>query len=182
LRINENFERMLADHFCWCAVTVDRDAAQAVITVSTVLYVGRRAEIGDLYVLPEHRSQRLARRLVELPGLGTVRKAVRRSLSPSRRSGSSGISSLNSTGWSKLAARAHSATYNSDRHLHCVMTGSKAVRFKPSKCFQVCASKRDQASKQCNKLIGQLANCCRRSMQIGRHGKPGVNRAIRGPS
>jgi GNAT superfamily N-acetyltransferase len=67
LRIAENFARMLADPCCWCAVAVDRHAAQAVITVSTVLYVewGRRAEIGDLYVLPEHRRRGLARRLVE---------------------------------------------------------------------------------------------------------------------
>jgi GNAT superfamily N-acetyltransferase len=37
------------------------------ITVSTVLYVewGRLGEIGDLYVLPEHRCNGLARRLVE---------------------------------------------------------------------------------------------------------------------
>ena len=67
LRIAENFDRMLADPFCWCAVAVDRDTTQGVITVSTVLYVewGRLAEIGDLYVLPEHRRRGLALRLVE---------------------------------------------------------------------------------------------------------------------
>ena len=67
LRIAENFDRMLADLSCWCAVAVKRDAAQAVITVSTALYVewGGVAEIGDLYVLPERRRQGLARRLVE---------------------------------------------------------------------------------------------------------------------
>ena len=58
---------MLADPFCWCAVATDGEVAQAVIAVSTVLYVewGRLGEIGDLYVLPEHRRNGLARRLVE---------------------------------------------------------------------------------------------------------------------
>jgi GNAT superfamily N-acetyltransferase len=66
-RIAENFDRMLADPFCWSAVAVDGKTAQAVITVSTVLYVewGRLGEIGDLYLLPEHRRNGLARRLVE---------------------------------------------------------------------------------------------------------------------
>jgi GNAT superfamily N-acetyltransferase len=66
-RIAENSDRMLADPFCWCALAVDGDGAQGVITVSTVLYVewGRLGEIGDLYVLPEHRRQGLARHLVE---------------------------------------------------------------------------------------------------------------------
>ena len=66
-RIAENFDRMLADPFCWCAVATDGEVAQAVIAVSTVLYVewGRLGEIGDLYVLPEHRRNGLARRLVE---------------------------------------------------------------------------------------------------------------------
>jgi GNAT superfamily N-acetyltransferase len=66
-RIAENFDRMLADPFCWSALAIDGETAQAVITVSTVLYVewGRLGEIGDLYVLPEHRRTGLARRLVE---------------------------------------------------------------------------------------------------------------------
>jgi GNAT superfamily N-acetyltransferase/catechol 2,3-dioxygenase-like lactoylglutathione lyase family enzyme len=66
-RIAENFDRMLADPLCWSALAADGEAAQAVITVSTVLYVewGRLGEIGDLYVLPEHRRNGLARRLVE---------------------------------------------------------------------------------------------------------------------
>lgn len=65
--IAENFDRMLADPFCWSALAVDGETAQAIITVSTVLYVewGRLGEIGDLYVLPEHRRKGLARRLVE---------------------------------------------------------------------------------------------------------------------
>jgi hypothetical protein len=56
-RIAENLDRMLADPCCWCALAVDGGTPQAVITVSTVLYVewGRLGEIGDLYVLPEHR-------------------------------------------------------------------------------------------------------------------------------
>ena len=66
-RIAENFDRMLADPLCWSALASDGEAAQAIITVSTVLYVewGRLGEIGDLYVLPEHRRNGLARRLVE---------------------------------------------------------------------------------------------------------------------
>jgi GNAT superfamily N-acetyltransferase len=66
-RIVENFDRMLTDPFCWSALAVDGETAQAIITVSTVLYVewGRLGEIGDLYVLPEHRRKGLARRLVE---------------------------------------------------------------------------------------------------------------------
>jgi len=56
-RIAENFDRMLADPLCWSALASDGEAAQAVITVSTVFYVewGRLGDIGDLYVLPEHR-------------------------------------------------------------------------------------------------------------------------------
>ena len=66
-RISENFDRMLADPFCWSALAVDGETAQAVITVSTVLYVewGRLGEIGDLYVRPEHRRKGLGRCLVE---------------------------------------------------------------------------------------------------------------------
>jgi GNAT superfamily N-acetyltransferase len=66
-RIAENLDRMLADTSCWCALAVDEGAAQAIITVSTALYIewGRLGEIGDLYVLPEHRRLGLARRLVE---------------------------------------------------------------------------------------------------------------------
>lgn len=66
-RIAENFDRMLADSSCWCALATDGDVAQGVITVSTMLYVewGRLGEIGDLYVSPEHRRHGLARRLIE---------------------------------------------------------------------------------------------------------------------
>jgi GNAT superfamily N-acetyltransferase len=66
-RIAENFDRMLADPSCWCALARDGEITQGLITVSTVLYVewGRLGEIGDLYVLPEHRRHGLARRLVE---------------------------------------------------------------------------------------------------------------------
>jgi GNAT superfamily N-acetyltransferase len=65
--IAENFDRMIADPSCWSALAVDGETAQAVITVSTVRYVewGRLGEIGDLYVLPEHRRKGLARRLIE---------------------------------------------------------------------------------------------------------------------
>ena len=66
-RIEENFERMLSDSSCWCALAVKDGDARAITTVSTVLYVewGRLGEIGDLYVLPEHRRCGLARRLIE---------------------------------------------------------------------------------------------------------------------
>jgi GNAT superfamily N-acetyltransferase len=66
-RITENFDRMLADPFCWSALAVDGETVQGIVTVSTVLYVewGRVGEIGDLYVLPEYRRKGLARRLVE---------------------------------------------------------------------------------------------------------------------
>ncbi len=66
-RIAENLDRMLVDPSCRCALAVEGGAAQAIVTVSTLLYVewGRLGEIGDLYVLPEHRHRGLARRLVE---------------------------------------------------------------------------------------------------------------------
>lgn len=66
-RIAQNLDRMLADPFCWCALATEDGNAQAVITVSTVLYVewGRLGEIGDLYVLPEYRRRGLARLLIE---------------------------------------------------------------------------------------------------------------------
>jgi GNAT superfamily N-acetyltransferase len=66
-RIARNFDQMLVDPSCWCALAVTGNAAQAVITVSTILYVewGRLGEIGDLYVLPQSRGRGLARRLIE---------------------------------------------------------------------------------------------------------------------
>jgi GNAT superfamily N-acetyltransferase len=66
-RIAENLDRMLADPYCWCALAVADGIAQAVVTVSTVLYIewGRLGEIGDLYILPEYRRRGLARLLVE---------------------------------------------------------------------------------------------------------------------
>ncbi len=65
-RIEENLDRMLSDSSCWCALAVVDGEARAVITVSTALYVewGRLGEIGDLYVLPEHRRRGLAQRLI----------------------------------------------------------------------------------------------------------------------
>ncbi len=65
--IADNLERMLSDPGCWCALAIADGAAQAVITVSTVLYVewGRLGEIGDLYVLPQYRRRGVARLLVE---------------------------------------------------------------------------------------------------------------------
>jgi GNAT superfamily N-acetyltransferase len=65
--IAENFDRMLSDPWCWCALAVADGTALAVMTVSSVLYVewGRLGEIGDLYVLPAHRRRGVARLLVE---------------------------------------------------------------------------------------------------------------------
>jgi GNAT superfamily N-acetyltransferase len=66
-KIAENLGRMLVDHSCWCALAIEHGAPLGVVTVSTTLYVewGRLGEIGDLYVLAEHRKRGLARRLVE---------------------------------------------------------------------------------------------------------------------
>ena len=48
-RIAENFDRMLADPFCWSALAADGETAQGIITVPTVLFVewGRLGEIGE---------------------------------------------------------------------------------------------------------------------------------------
>jgi hypothetical protein len=84
-RIEENLERMLSDPSCWCALAVKDGGAQAIITVSTVLYVewGRLGEIGDLYVLPEHRRCGLARRLIdwENSAIGSAGSTPRSALS-----------------------------------------------------------------------------------------------------
>jgi GNAT superfamily N-acetyltransferase len=66
-RIAQHLEQMLADDSCWVAVAVEADQALGVVAVTTMLYVewGRVAEIGDLYVTPEHRRRGLARCLVD---------------------------------------------------------------------------------------------------------------------
>jgi GNAT superfamily N-acetyltransferase len=65
-QIADNLDLMLADPSCWCAVAIRGGMVQAVVTVSMVRYIewGRLGEIGDLYVLPEHRRNGLARRLI----------------------------------------------------------------------------------------------------------------------
>src|SRR5260370_11523034 len=65
-QIAKNLDQMLEDAFCWCALATERGTPLAVVTVSTTLYVewGRLGEIGDLYVVPEHRRRGLARELV----------------------------------------------------------------------------------------------------------------------
>lgn len=65
-RIAANLDRMCADRACWVALARTGGQAVAVVTVTTMLYVewGRLAEIGDLYVVPEHRRRGTARRLV----------------------------------------------------------------------------------------------------------------------
>jgi aminoglycoside 6'-N-acetyltransferase I len=66
-RIGENLDRMLADRTCWIALAAFGSELVGIVTVTTMLYIewGRLAEIGDLYVAPEHRRRGLARRLVE---------------------------------------------------------------------------------------------------------------------
>jgi len=66
-RIAANFDQMLADPLYLCAVAIAGRAPVAVVTVTTMLYVewGRLGEIGDLYVVPEHRRRGIARQLVD---------------------------------------------------------------------------------------------------------------------
>src|SRR5437660_1150848 len=56
-RIAANLQHMLKHGTCWSALAMRNEGAVGVITVTTMLYVewGRLGEIGDLYVLPEHR-------------------------------------------------------------------------------------------------------------------------------
>lgn len=65
-RIAANLDVMLEDDNCWVAIAVQRHKPIGVVTVTTMLYVewGRLAEIGDLYVVPEHRGRGHGRRLV----------------------------------------------------------------------------------------------------------------------
>ncbi len=69
--VAENLDRMLADSSCWCVVAVAHGEAQAVMTVSSMLYIewGRLGEIRDLSGLPERRRRGLARQLVARQGL-----------------------------------------------------------------------------------------------------------------
>jgi aminoglycoside 6'-N-acetyltransferase I len=64
--IAQNLGAMLADPSCWCALAEQGEDAVGIVTVSTMRYVeqGLLGEIGDLYVLPEHRRQGVARLLV----------------------------------------------------------------------------------------------------------------------
>jgi GNAT superfamily N-acetyltransferase len=66
--IASRFETLRHDPHHWAAVALDHDGQPVgVVTVTTMLYVewGRMAEIGDLYVLPEHRGRGIARALVQ---------------------------------------------------------------------------------------------------------------------
>lgn len=64
--IDRHLGQMLADGCCWGALALRNAHPVGVVTVTTMLYVewGRLGEIGDLYVLPEHRRQGIARALV----------------------------------------------------------------------------------------------------------------------
>lgn len=65
-RIAQNLEQMLVDEGCWAAMALNGGRPIGILTVTTMLYVewGRLAEIGDLYVIPEHRGRGFAGRLV----------------------------------------------------------------------------------------------------------------------
>ncbi len=63
--IAANLAAMLDDSFCWAGLATVGGIFVGVVTVTTMLYVewGRMGEIGDLYVLPEHRGRGVARAL-----------------------------------------------------------------------------------------------------------------------
>jgi GNAT superfamily N-acetyltransferase len=65
--IVRNLGQMIDDGSCWGALALRDAHPVGVVTVTTMLYVewGRLGEIGDLYVLPEHRRRGIARQLVE---------------------------------------------------------------------------------------------------------------------
>jgi GNAT superfamily N-acetyltransferase len=65
-RIAANLDDMLADDTCWTAIAVHSGEPVGVVSVTTMRYVewGRLAEIGDLYVLPDHRGSGVGRLLV----------------------------------------------------------------------------------------------------------------------
>ncbi|MBI1777584.1 MAG: GNAT family N-acetyltransferase [Proteobacteria bacterium] len=65
-KIAANLRTMLNDAACWCALAIAGGQARGIVTVTTMRYVeqGLLGEIGDLYVLPEHRGQGIARFLV----------------------------------------------------------------------------------------------------------------------
>jgi GNAT superfamily N-acetyltransferase len=66
-QIGVNTARMLRDPHHWVALAIDHGHALGIVTVSSVLYVewGRLGEIGDLYVLPEHRGRGVAHALID---------------------------------------------------------------------------------------------------------------------
>jgi GNAT superfamily N-acetyltransferase len=65
-RIAANLDDILADDTCWTAIAVESGEPLGVVSVTTMRYVewGRLAEIGDLYVLPDHRGRGVGRLLV----------------------------------------------------------------------------------------------------------------------
>lgn len=65
--IAANLRAMVDDSSCWAGLAESGGAFVGVVTVTTMLYVewGRLGEIGDLYVLPAHRGQGVARALVD---------------------------------------------------------------------------------------------------------------------
>lgn len=61
-----NLNAMLADADCWAALALVDGKPVGVVTVSATrdIEYGRIAEFGDLYILPDHRGQGLAQRLI----------------------------------------------------------------------------------------------------------------------
>lgn len=66
-RVRTALDLLWRDRFHHAAVAVEHERAVAVATVSTQISVefGRIAELGDLYVLPEHRDNGVANALIE---------------------------------------------------------------------------------------------------------------------
>jgi GNAT superfamily N-acetyltransferase len=65
--VASRLEALRRDPHHWAALALDGEGRPVgVVTVTTMLYVewGRMAEVGDLYVLPEHRGRGIARALV----------------------------------------------------------------------------------------------------------------------
>ncbi len=65
--IAANLDRLRRDDNHWVALALSSGHFVGIVTVTSMLYIewGHLGEIGDLYVLPEARGNRVARRLVQ---------------------------------------------------------------------------------------------------------------------
>jgi hypothetical protein len=97
--IAENFDRMIADPSCWSALAVDgeprKPSSPSLPCATSNGVVSARSAISMSF--PNIASEAWHVALLSTPKLGAVRKAVRRSQSPSRRQVSGDIASANST-------------------------------------------------------------------------------------